>query len=171
MRRPGRAGYVWGRLTGLGLSLALIVFVTDRIFKWWMLSVLDIATTQPIHLTPFLSLVLAWNSGVSYGWFALDSTAGQLALAIVSILASIGLWVWMARTSRPVTGASLGLVIGGALGNALDRLLYNSVADFFLLHAFGYSWYVFNVADIAIVAGVGLLIYESIGENRQKARI
>ena len=161
----------WGPLSTLGACLAILVFAADRAFKWWMLDVIDIARTQPIRLSPFLSLVLAWNTGVSYGWFAQDTVSGQIVFAAIGLAASLGLWAWLARTTQPLTAASIGLIIGGALGNALDRVIYHSVADFFLLHAFGYSWYVFNLADIAIVAGVALLIYESIGENRQKARV
>lgn len=163
--------HLWGPLSLLGLTLAVLIFASDRAFKWWMLDVVDIARTQPLRLTPFLSLVLAWNSGVSYGWLEQDTVGGQMLFAVIGAGASLGLWAWLARSKQALTAASLGLIIGGALGNALDRVLYHSVADFFLLHAFGYSWYVFNLADIAIVAGVVLLIYESVGENRQKARI
>jgi signal peptidase II len=160
--------YLWGRLSGLGLSLALFAFLADQSFKWWMLHTIDIAASQPIEITSFFSLVLAWNRGVSYGWFAQDHGLGQFILIALSILASAGLWVWLTRTLSPLTAASIGLIIGGALGNALDRIAYGAVADFFLFHAFGLSWYIFNIADIAIVAGVFLLIYESFGQNRHQ---
>lgn len=162
--------FLWGRLSALGLSLALLAFLADQSFKWWMLHELDIAASQPIAITPFFSLVLAWNSGVSYGWFAQNDGLGQLILIILSLLAAAGLWVWLTRTLSPLTAASLGLIIGGALGNALDRMLHGAVADFFLFHAFGFSWYIFNIADIAIVAGVFLLIYESFSENRRQGK-
>jgi signal peptidase II len=160
--------FLWGRLSALGLSLAVLAFLADQSFKWWMLHELDIAASQPIAVTPFFSLVLAWNRGVSYGWFAQNDGLGQLILIVLSLLAAAGLWVWLTRTLSPLTAASLGLIIGGALGNALDRILHGAVADFFLFHAFGFSWYIFNIADIAIVAGVGLLIYESFAENRRQ---
>jgi signal peptidase II len=159
--------YLWGRLSALGLSLALLAFAADQAFKWWMLHEVGIAASQPIAVTPFFSLVLAWNRGVSYGWFAQSDGIGQFILIALSLLASAGLWVWLTRTLSPLTAASLGLIIGGALGNALDRIIYGAVADFFLFHAFGFSWYIFNIADIAIVAGVFLLIYESVGQNRR----
>ena len=103
---------------------------------------------------------------MSYGWFAQHSDEGQIILVVVSLIITAILWLWLARTNRPLAAAALGLVIGGALGNALDRVVHGAVADFFLLHAYGYSWYVFNIADMAIVAGVGLLLYDSYREGR-----
>jgi signal peptidase II len=158
---------LWGSLSSLGLSLAGLSFVADQLFKWWMLHVFDIAVAQPIVVTPFFSLVLAWNQGVSYGWFAQSGNLGQIVLIAVSLLASAFLWIWLARTAAPLTASGLGLIIGGALGNVIDRIIYGAVADFFLFHAFGFSWYVFNIADIAIVAGVLALIYESVTESRR----
>jgi signal peptidase II len=169
-RTSSSRSYLWGRLSALGLSLAILVFLADQSFKWWMLHELDIAASQPVAITPFFSLVLAWNRGVSYGWFAQSDGLGQVILIALSLLASAGLWVWLTRTLSPLTAASLGLIIGGALGNALDRILYGAVADFFLFHAFGFSWYIFNIADIAIVAGVLLLIYESFAESRRQGK-
>jgi signal peptidase II len=164
--KPARPLF-WGALSSLGLALAALSLIADQSFKWWMLHALDIATTQPIVVTRFFSLVLAWNQGVSYGWFAQGGNLGQLVLIAVSVLASAALWLWLARTSSPVTASALGLIIGGALGNVIDRIIYGAVADFFLFHAFGFTWYVFNIADIAIVAGVLLLIYESVIETRR----
>ncbi len=85
----------------------------------------------------------------------------------MSIAASIALWVWLARTASPLAAAGLGLIVGGALGNVADRIIYGAVADFFWLHAFGLSWYIFNIADIAIVAGVVALIYDSVTDSRR----
>ncbi|HYM99100.1 MAG TPA: signal peptidase II [Aestuariivirgaceae bacterium] len=158
---------LWGPLSSLGLSLAGLSFVADQLFKWWMLRVFDIATTQPVVVTPFFNLVLAWNQGVSYGWFAQSGNLGQIVLIAVSLLASAFLWVWLARIASPLTASGLGLIIGGALGNVIDRIIYGAVADFFQFHAFGFAWYVFNIADIAIVAGVLALIYESVTETRR----
>lgn len=158
---------LWGSLSSLGLTLAGLSFIADQLFKWWMLRIVDIAAGQPIILTPFFSIVLAWNQGVSYGLFAQTGDLGQLVLIAVSIVASVALWIWLARTSLPLTAWGLGLVIGGAFGNVVDRIIYGAVADFFLLHAFGLSWYIFNIADIAIVAGVLALIYESVTESRR----
>jgi signal peptidase II len=134
----------WGPLSPLSLSLAVLVFAIDQAHKWWM-----------IH-------ILVWNQGVSYG---LLKTHAQGLLIGVSLIVTVVLWIWSCRSNRPVAVAALGLVIGGALGNALDRYLYGAVADFFHLHWGSLSWYVFNVADMAIVAGVALLLYESFKER------
>lgn len=157
---------LFGPLSALGLAFVLLAFGLDQALKWWLLGPFDIAARQPVRVLPFLDLVLAWNRGVSYGWFEQHTDAGRWVLVGISLIAVIVLWGWMARTSRPLTAAALGLVIGGALGNALDRVLHGAVADFFLAHAWGYSWYVFNLADAAIVAGVALLLYESWAEGR-----
>ena len=93
--------HIWGPHSALGFSLAVLVFAVDRAFKWWMLDVLDIARTQPIRLSSFLSLVLAWNTGVSYGWFAQDTVGGQIVFAAIGLAASLGLWAWLARTTHP----------------------------------------------------------------------
>jgi signal peptidase II len=149
---------VWGPLAPLGFALALLVFVVDQAHKWWMLSIYDIGAHQPVKFTPILDLVLVWNKGVSYGLFNANP---QSFLIGMSLLVCAVLWGWLCRSARPLTAAALGLVIGGALANALDRFLHGAVADFFLLHWGGWSWYVFNLADMAIVAGVALLLYES----------
>jgi signal peptidase II len=153
---------LWGPLAPLGLALAALVFGLDQAHKYWMLHVYHINEKVLVSLTPFLDLVLAWNQGVSYG--LLKSNTQGLLIGISVIISSV-LWVWLCRSHRPLSAAALGLVIGGALGNALDRYLYGAVADFFHLHWGNLSWYVFNVADIAIVAGVGLLLYESMVER------
>lgn len=153
---------IWGPLAPLGFALALLVFVVDQAHKWWMLNVYDIGARQPVRFTPFLDLVLAWNKGVSYGLF---NTPAQGILIASSLLICVVLWIWLCRSHRPVTVAALGLVIGGALANALDRYLHGAVADFFQLHWNTWNWYVFNLADMAIVAGVALLLYESFRER------
>jgi signal peptidase II len=153
---------LWGGLAPLGLALAALAFILDRAHKWWMLEVFDISNRGPIDVTPFFQLVMAWNKGVSYG---LLTSHQQGWLIAMSLLISIVLWIWLCRSDRPFTGAAIALVIGGALSNALDRYLYGAVADFFHFYWGEWSWYVFNVADIAIVAGVALLLYESFRER------
>jgi signal peptidase II len=153
---------LWGPLSPLALTLAVLVFATDQAHKWWMLNVLDINEKKLFTLTPFLDLILVWNQGISYG---LLTTHAQGLLIGISLIITVVLWIWSCRSTRPLAVAALGLVIGGALGNALDRYLYGAVADFFHLHWGSLSWYVFNVADVAIVAGVALLLYESFKER------
>lgn len=158
---------LWGPLSTLGLVLAALAFGIDQSFKWWMLTVFDIAGRQPVAVLPAFDLVLAWNRGISYGWLASHASEAQWLLTAASIAVSAVLWMWIARTRRPLTAAALGLIIGGALANALDRMVYGAVADFFHFHWGEFSWYVFNIADIAIVAGILALLYESLLEGRR----
>ena len=165
-----RPGWLWGRHAPLGFSLALSTFVIDQAYKWWMLNVYDIAARQPVSLTPFFDLVFVINKGISYGMLAQDGHGGQWALAAFAVVTSIALWVWLVRGHiNPLIAASLGLIIGGALGNALDRVIRGGVADFFHFHIGDWSWYVFNPADVAIVAGVIGLLYDSFRPNRKEA--
>jgi signal peptidase II len=156
---------LWGPLAPLGLALALLVFVVDQAHKWWMLNIYDIGVRGPVRFTPFLDLLLVWNKGISYGLF---NTPNQGFLIASSLLICSVLWIWLCRSHRPLTAAGLGLIIGGALANALDRYLHGAVADFFQLHWNSWNWYVFNLADMAIVAGVALLLYESFRERNGK---
>lgn len=149
---------LWGPLAPLGLALAALVFGLDQTYKWWMLYVYGIEARQPVAVTGFFDLVLAWNRGISYGLLKTDL---QAALIAVSLILSAMLWFWLARSRSALNAAALAIVLGGALSNALDRVVYGAVADFFHFHVGSFSWYIFNLADVAIVAGVGLLLYES----------
>ncbi|MGI9378689.1 MAG: signal peptidase II [Methyloligellaceae bacterium] len=159
----------WGRFSYSGLLFAIGALVIDQIHKSWMLHVFDIAEKGIVRVTPFFDLVMVWNRGISYGLFQQDSEAGRFFLVGVSILASLVLILVLARSETRLSAVSLGLIIGGALGNGIDRLIYGAVADFFSLHAFGFYWYVFNIADVAIVAGVIGLLYDLLVESRKKA--
>jgi signal peptidase II len=150
---------LWGPVSGIGLITALIVFALDQAHKYWMLEVYRIAERGRVVITPFLDLVMAWNKGVSYGLFAQHDTTGRLILIAVSCVAVAGLAWWMANCATRLAGLSLGLIIGGAFGNLTDRIVHGAVADFFHFHYAGFSWYIFNIADVAIVAGViGLIL-------------
>jgi signal peptidase II len=148
-----------GPLTRLGLFLAIATFAADQLSKFWVLKIINLDERPPIQLTPFADLAMAWNEGVSYG---LLTTRTQPILVLISIFISLVLVIWLARSHRPLVAAALGLIIGGAMGNALDRIIHGAVADFVHLHWGSFSWYVFNVADVAIVAGVALLIYDGL---------
>jgi len=150
-----------------GFILAALTLINDQGHKWWMLGPFDIAQNQPVSIGPYLDLVLAWNKGVSYGWFSQDTNFGRWLLIAVSLLVTCFLCLWLWRARRLVVGLSLGLLIGGALSNALDRVIHGAVADFFAFHGFGYSWYVFNIADVAIVAGVVGLMYDSFTDEQR----
>lgn len=132
-----------------------------------MLFVYDIAQRQPVQVTSFFDLVMAWNPGISYSLFSAQTATGRLTLLAVTLLVTAAMAVWLWRAADRLTGFALGLIVGGALGNAWDRYAYGAVADFFHLYLdterWGrLSWYVFNIADVAIVAGVALLLYLSL---------
>jgi signal peptidase II len=148
-----------------GALAALVTLALDQLTKYWLLNVLDIAHRGTVRVTPFFDLVLAWNIGISFGWFQNDSPVAQMALMLVKAAAVIALGIWMARSRTVLATIALGLIIGGAVGNAVDRIAYGAVVDFALFHIEiaekTYSWYVFNLADAAIVAGVAALLYDS----------
>jgi signal peptidase II len=148
-----------------GVIAAIAVLALDQASKLWLLFMFDIGHRGAVRVTPFFDLVLAWNPGISFGWLQNDSPAAQIALMIVKAVAVIVLAIWMARSRTLLATMALGLIIGGATGNAIDRIAYGAVVDFALFHVqFGgntYNWYVFNLADVAIVAGVAALLYDS----------
>jgi signal peptidase II len=155
----------------IGLAVALLTLVLDQATKLYTLFSFDLPVREPVHLTPFLSLIVVWNRGISYGLFQQDGNLGRWVLVAVSLAAALGLSFWIRNASGRVLAASLGLIVGGAIGNAIDRVAYGAVFDFIHLHAGPYSWYVFNVADAAIVAGVAGLLYDSfVLEKRRRPK-
>jgi signal peptidase II len=148
-----------------GILSALVSLVLDQASKLWLLNVFDLDHRGGVRVMPFFDLVPAWNTGISYGLLQNDSPAGQMALMAVKVVAVIALTIWMVRAQTRLATVALGLIIGGAVGNAIDRLAYGAVFDFALLHieigGNTYNWYVFNLADVAIVAGVAALLYDS----------
>jgi signal peptidase II len=148
-----------------GVIVALATLVLDQASKFWLVRVFDIAHRGTVKLTPFFDLVLAWNQGISFGWFQNDGAGAQIVLMAIKVVAVVVLAVWMARSRTLIATVALGLIIGGAIGNGIDRLVYGAVVDFALLHVrIGentFNWYVFNLADVAIVAGVAALLYDS----------
>ncbi len=160
-----RPSYAWGRLSALGLLVAMLACGLDQALKLWLLLVFDLADRTPVAVTPFFELLLTWNTGISYGLLQQQGPVGQWALLAFKAAAVVFLWVWLARASSRLVAVALGLIIGGAVGNALDRLHWPGVMDFVFLHvqaaSWSFRWYVFNLADTAIVAGVVGLLYES----------
>jgi signal peptidase II len=154
----------------LGAGAAAAVCVLDQAIKLWLLLAFRLAERGTVALAPFVDLVLVWNTGISYGWFQQDGPVGQWALLAFKAIAVALLWIWLARAASRLSALALGLIVGGAFGNAIDRLAYGAVADFVLLYAqsasWRFNWYVFNLADVAIVAGVAMLLYESLCGGR-----
>ncbi len=166
----GLSRWLWGPYSAFALKIAAAAFVIDQAHKWWMLLVYKIVEKGRVTVTPFLDLVFVKNTGISYSLLDQSSYSWQLVLAMFSVVASISLWIWLARAgSGRLMACALGLIIGGALANGVDRVLIGGVADFFSLHAFGFYWYVFNIADVAIVAGVAALLYDSFRGSRNDA--
>ena len=163
--RPA-ASYLWGRLTAFGLIVAALTCLADQASKFWLLLDFDLGGRGHFPITRFIELVLTWNTGISYGLFPQQGPIGEWALFAFKVAAVGFLWGWLARATSRLTAASLGLIIGGAVGNAIDRLHWPGVMDFVLFHietsSFEFRWYVFNLADVAIVAGVAVLLYESL---------
>ena len=141
----------------LGLSLAALVIVLDQLLKWWIVTaVMD--PPREIEVTSFFNLVMAWNRGISFSLFRSDWAAGPYVWAGLAVAVAIGLGWWLGRVRHALTATALGLVIGGALGNAIDRLRLGAVADFLDFHWQGYHWPAFNLADSAISVGIVLLV-------------
>ncbi len=166
--------YLWGRLSAFGLTIALITCLVDQASKFWLLNDFDLASRGSVAVAPFFDFVLTWNTGISYGLFPQQGTIGAWVLLAFKAAAVIFLWVWLTRALSRLTAVALALIIGGAFGNAIDRLHWPGVMDFVLFHietaGFGFRWYVFNLADVAIVAGVVGLLYESlVGGGAAKA--
>jgi signal peptidase II len=148
-----------------GIIAAIATLIIDQASKLWLLFVFEIGHRGAVRVTPFFDLVLTWNVGISFGWFQSDSPAAQIALMVIKAVAVVVLAIWMARSRTPLATVALGLIIGGAVGNAIDRFAYGAVVDFALFHIQigekALNWYVFNLADVAIVAGVAALLYDS----------
>ncbi len=159
-----------GPLTRFGFTVAIAACVLDQVSKFYLLSVYDLAANGPVRLGPFFDLVLTRNTGISYGLFQTQGPVGQWVLLGFKAGAVLLLWLWLASAKDRLTALSLGLIIGGAIGNAIDRLAYGWVADFVFFHIstpnWRFNWYVFNLADVAIVAGVIGLLYDSLVMDR-----
>lgn len=166
MATAAQRSFLFGPLTAFGAAVAVAACLVDQALKLWLLFVYHLADRGAVAVAPFVDLVLTWNTGISYGWFQQNGPVGQWALLAFKAIAVALLWIWLARAPSRLSALALGLIIGGAVGNAVDRVTYGAVADFVLLHVetatWRFNWYVFNLADVAIVAGVALLLYESV---------
>ena len=165
---------LWGESCRQGLLIALAAFAADQLSKIFLIQLLKDYQPPRIALAPFLDIVMGWNKGVSYGWFQAETLSGRLALILVALLAMTWFWIWLAATDKDETARILGisLILGGAAGNLCDRIAHGAVADFFSLHAFGFYWYIFNVADIAITLGFLIFVKDEFSRHkRRKERV
>ena len=150
-----------------GLIVSAVVLIVDWLTKWWIVS----TVMQPpriIEVTPFFNLVMGWNFGISFGFLNSTPALSEWLLPMVVVVITGALGVWLYRTDRLRPALSLGLIIGGAVGNLVDRLRFGAVADFLDFHAFGVHWPAFNIADSAITVGAVVLILDSLFVRDEK---
>ena len=145
-----------------GALLALLILVLDQVSKLWLLFIYDIEMNGNLRVAPFATITLVWNRGISYGLFQQEDDFGRWILVLISLVAAFGFSIWLRKNPPKLVAWALGLVIGGAIGNGIDRFAYGAVVDFVYLHWGRFSWYVFNVADCAIVLGVALLLLDAL---------
>lgn len=149
----------------LGLAIALAVAVLDQALKAWMLA-LVFNPPRVLPLTPFFNLAPAWNRGVSFGFLAHGSEWAPWLLAALAVAIAVFLLRWLSRAETTWVAIALGLVLGGAVGNAIDRVRFGAVVDFLDFHAFGWHFWAFNLADSAITVGAAGLVLTSLLAER-----
>ncbi len=149
----------------MAYAIAVVVVALDQLSKFWVLEILDLDNRPAIEVLPVFRLSMVWNEGVSFGLFRADSDAMRWLLVAFAVVVVVVLVWWAGRQVRRLPALALGLIIGGAIGNGIDRFLHGAVVDFALFHldigGKTFNWYVFNLADVAIVAGVAGLLYDS----------
>ena len=143
----------------------MVTFFIDRISKNEILSIFEENNLEKIFINPFLDLFLVFNTGISYGLLGGESSFQKWLLIIVSVSIVAFLLLWVKDSTSRLVNISISFITGGALGNILDRILYGGVIDFISLHAYGYYWYIFNIADVFIVFGVILFLIKILMER------
>jgi len=151
----------------LGLAIAVAILLADQASKMFFLDLVARHSPPVVEVTPFFNLVQVWNTGVSFGLFQEDSALRSWTLVAVAAAVLVWLGLWLRRAQTSLVAVALGAIIGGAIGNIIDRIRFGAVFDFVDLHAFGWHWPAFNLADSAIVVGVGLLLLDSFRPVRQ----
>ena len=158
------------RLSLLGILAGAVVLAADQASKWWVLHVLDLPEIRQIVLLPVLNLTMVWNRGVTFGLLTGFGAWGHIVLAGVALAVVAALGVWLRRAETRLVAVAIGAIAGGAVGNVIDRVRFGAVVDFIHAHIDSpwgdISWYVFNVADAAIVCGVGALVFDSLWPRR-----
>ena len=154
------------RRVNIAVYFAALVALADQLVKWWVMTEV-LGDLRTIPLTPFLNLVPNWNKGVTFGLFN-HSANPWMPYVFIGVAGAILFFLlrWLWQTSSMFVASALGLIMGGAIGNIVDRVRFGAVYDFLDFHYQGYHWYAFNVADSAIVAGVGLMLVDSLARKR-----
>jgi signal peptidase II len=151
----------------LGLVIAAVVLFLDRISKWYLISVYDMPYRGEVDvLPPVFKLVMWWNRGISFGLFEAGTQVMRWVFVVLFSGICVVLVFWLMRASRRITFIGLGLVLGGAIGNISDRIIYGAVADFFYFHVGDWYFPAFNVADIGISLGAALLLLDAVTERQ-----
>ena len=154
----------------VGLPVAVAVFVLDQLSKWWVLGPLDVARAPRLRVLPFLDVVLVWNPGISFGMLQSGSSFAPWLLTGFAVVVVIALLIWMRRAQSRLLGVALGLAVGGALGNVVDRLRFGRVVDFLFVHLGSFDWWpVFNIADAAIVVGFIFIVLDGLFARQRQA--
>ena len=158
----------------LGLLVAAALLAADQASKWWILEGLRLPEVRHVPLLEFgpfgLDLTMVWNRGVTFGLLSGDGPWNHLVLALVAAGIAVFLLRWLARAETRMVAVALGAVIGGAVGNVVDRLRFGAVVDFVDAYAWGWHWYVFNIADTGIVCGVAALIADALFRRAPEAK-
>ena len=158
----------------LGLAVAGLLLAVDQASKWWILESLRLPEVRHVPLLELgplgLDLSMVWNRGVTFGLLSGDGPWNHLVLALLAAGIALFLLRWLARAETRAVAVALGAVIGGAIGNVADRLRFGAVVDFVDAHAWGWHWYVFNIADAGIVCGVAALIADVLFRRAPEAK-
>ena len=154
----------------VGLATLFGVLVADQLSKWWIITGFDLPARGSVAITPFLNFTMVWNHAVTFGMLGGLGRAGPVVFCTIALVAVAALVWQITRTRRTVLAIAMGAIAGGAVGNVIDRLRFGAVVDFIHAHAFGWSWYVFNVADSAIVCGVAVWLVDSLRAEPGDAR-
>ena len=152
-------------LFGLGFGLAMVTVALDQLSKWWVVNLI-MKPPAVVEVGPFFNLVLGYNRGVSFGMFGSDSELGRWLLTALAILIIFALIIWLFRIEKLRLACALGLIIGGAIGNVIDRIIIGAVVDFLDFHLASFHWPAFNVADMGITCGAAMLIWDAIFDQK-----
>lgn len=152
-----------------GLAAFIVVLCADQGSKWWILNVFDLPAKGSVVIAPGLNFTMVWNYAVTFGMLGGVGRYGPLLFCTVALVAVLALLWQTLRTSRMVVAIASAAIAGGAVGNVIDRMRFGAVVDFIHVHAYGWSWYVFNVADSAIDCGVVAWVIDSILADRRQS--
>lgn len=154
-------------LAASGLGLAFFILANDQLSKWWVREVVLKDTVQ-MEILPFFNLVSVWNNGISFGMFRAGDVVSVTLLVVLALVITGFFVVLLCQSTRLWTALACGSVIGGSIGNIIDRIQFGAVYDFLDVIIVTYHWPAFNVADSAIVIGIGMIMFDYLVLSAQK---